>query len=156
MVADWPYLPRQHYCWRLCSMWAVLHPHSVDDFLLSALYCSSFFTVSSRYRQLEVTLQMPKHLVEHIKNKVVRLFPTVLSEFALRWSDRFQSVTKKEPLRTRISVWPQLPTANRKVRRFRCGDKLVKPTATSSGGALGQPSCQRNLEGYKECNYVLS
>lgn len=54
---DWPSPPRQHYCWRLCSMWTALHPHSADDFLLSALSCLTFFTVSSGHGRQEVTIQ---------------------------------------------------------------------------------------------------
>lgn len=56
--AVWPSPPRQQYCWRLCSMWAALHPHSADDFLLSALNWSSFFSVSFSCRRQKVRIQI--------------------------------------------------------------------------------------------------
>lgn len=37
-------------------MWTALHPHSADDFLLSALNCLTFFTVSSGHGRQEVTI----------------------------------------------------------------------------------------------------
>lgn len=123
-AADWPSLPRQHYCWRLCSMWTVLHPHSADDFLLSALNCSSFFAVSCGFRRrkvgiqvwwhLEVDLTLQRWLGEESAVKYLK----VLEEWTLRWSDRFQSLTEKGHLSMRNIVWPRLPTANQRVRRF--------------------------------------
>ncbi len=82
-------------------MWTVLHPHSADDFLLSASYCSSFFAFSFGNRRRKVGIQIclqPKRKLSLYRcpsEESNMKYLKVLGECTLRWSDRFQQLTEK-------------------------------------------------------------
>lgn len=69
-------------------MWTVLHPHSADDFLLSALYCLTFFTVSPGHRRQEFTIPKLTHKATRkppmLRKITRREFFKGIKEFALR------------------------------------------------------------------------
>lgn len=105
-------------------MWTALHLHSLDDFLLSALKCSSFFALSFSDTRGKVTLQARWHLQVDFtvllrpEAESARKYLKVLRKSTLRWADRFQKLTVKGSLSMRNIVWTQPLTANQRVRRF--------------------------------------
>ena len=124
-------------------MRTALLPHSADDCLLSASSCSSSFAVFCRCTGRKVRGGVWREPRVSSEGEELRSggaeeeYVEVLEEWGLRWSDRFLSLTVWELLGMRDTVWPRAASSQSESATFlhRYWQLLLKPTATSSGGA---------------------
>lgn len=90
-------------------------------FELFDILCSFLGTKTTRSYNPKAGAQSHAQTSDDVQKITRGEFSKGIKEFALRWSDRFRSLTERL-VRLRNVVWPSPEPANQKVRRFRCGN----------------------------------